>query len=269
MKIGFSTLGCPSWSWEEILASAKDLGYEGIEVRGLANKIYLPEVKAFHPENIGQVQAELNRLNLEIPCLTTGAFLFDPAQKAGAQKEVMDYLEIAQGLKVPYVRALLDKEPYPGEVDEACIRENLRELLPLAQEKGVTLLVETNGVFASSEKLAKLMEEINHPNLGIIWDVHHPFRYHAELPQLTYSRIKPWIRHIHLKDSVMEAGQVKYKMLGYGDVPVREALALLKKDDFSGYVVLEWVKRWCNDLEEPGIVFAHFINALKNMLAQS
>lgn len=40
MKICFSTLGCPDWSWEEILAAAKDLGYDGIELRGLGNEIY-------------------------------------------------------------------------------------------------------------------------------------------------------------------------------------------------------------------------------------
>ena len=39
MKISFSTLGCPRWSWREILATACDLGYGGVEVRGVGNDI--------------------------------------------------------------------------------------------------------------------------------------------------------------------------------------------------------------------------------------
>ncbi len=32
MKISFSTLGCPGWSYEDILSTAKDLGFNGIEI---------------------------------------------------------------------------------------------------------------------------------------------------------------------------------------------------------------------------------------------
>ncbi|MEG0900783.1 MAG: sugar phosphate isomerase/epimerase, partial [Clostridia bacterium] len=35
MNISFSTLGCPRWSWQEITATAGDLGYQGVEVRGV------------------------------------------------------------------------------------------------------------------------------------------------------------------------------------------------------------------------------------------
>ena len=34
MKIAFSTLGCPEWSWEDIYSMAKDTGFDGIELRG-------------------------------------------------------------------------------------------------------------------------------------------------------------------------------------------------------------------------------------------
>lgn len=40
MKLSLSTLGCPGWSWNEIFATAKDLGMNGIEVRGVANEMF-------------------------------------------------------------------------------------------------------------------------------------------------------------------------------------------------------------------------------------
>lgn len=42
MKLSLSTLGCPGWSWNEIFATAKDLGMNGIEVRGVANEMFAP-----------------------------------------------------------------------------------------------------------------------------------------------------------------------------------------------------------------------------------
>ena len=39
MKISFSTLGCPRWSFREIMATAVDLHYQGIEVRGIGKDI--------------------------------------------------------------------------------------------------------------------------------------------------------------------------------------------------------------------------------------
>ena len=266
MKIGFSTLGCPGWLWKEVTSAAKDMGYDGIELRGIASKMYLPETRAFSPANCPNVKEELNRLGLEVPCLTTGAFLFNKELQEAAQKEVKDYVELAVLLKVPYIRVLIDKEPYPGIVDEATIIENLQALLPIAAENQVTLLAETNGVYAETSKMKALMEKLNHPNLGVLWDIHHPYRYFNEAPEYTYQQLKPWIRHTHLKDSVMKDGKVTYKMLGHGDIPVKAALKVLVEGGYDGYLVLEWVKRWCADLEEPGIVFDHFLNTIKRML---
>ena len=39
MKLAFSTLGCPEWTWTEIYPMAYDLGYSGIEIRGLGEEI--------------------------------------------------------------------------------------------------------------------------------------------------------------------------------------------------------------------------------------
>ena len=40
MKLSFSTLACPEYSFSDMYAMAKDLGFDGIEVRGLGNDIF-------------------------------------------------------------------------------------------------------------------------------------------------------------------------------------------------------------------------------------
>ncbi len=45
-----------------------------------------------------------------------------------------------------------------------------------------------------------------------------------------------------------------------------EVLNMLKLDNYSEYISLEWVKRWNNDLEAPAIAFPHFINYVKKYI---
>lgn len=66
----------------------------------------------------------------------------------------------------------------------------------------------------------------------------------------------------------MRDGQVKYRMLGYGDVPVLDCLKELDKKGFDGFVSLEWVKRWYPDLEEPGVVFSHYVTYMNYLIRQ-
>ena len=99
----------------------------------------------------------------------------------------------------------------------------------------------------------------------MLWDIHHPYRYFGESPEQTYENLGEYIRYIHVKDSVADGDGVKYTMIGEGDVPIRGALAVLKKNSFDGYVTLEWLKRWYKDLSEPGIVFMQFINYIKTL----
>ncbi|MGI5892353.1 MAG: sugar phosphate isomerase/epimerase family protein [Bacillota bacterium] len=265
MKFAFSTLGCPTWEWGDILAAAKDLGYDGIEIRGIGKELYAPKIKFFDAKNISNTKKRLADLGLEIACLTSAAYLFNKENHQQQMKIGYEYIDLAVALGTPYIRVMGDETPQPiRDIDVDFVAENLAALADYAEGKNVTVLLETNGMFADSSLAAELLAYINKPQVGILWDVHHPFRYCLEDPQITYKNIKKYLRYLHMKDSVMENGKTVYKMMGEGDVPNREILQILKKDNFAGYISLEWIKRWEKDLTEPGIVFPQFINYIKS-----
>ena len=54
MKLAFSTLGCPNFSWVEIYSMAKDLGFKGIEIRGLGDEISAVRAQPFSEEQLPQ-----------------------------------------------------------------------------------------------------------------------------------------------------------------------------------------------------------------------
>ncbi|NSW91856.1 MAG: sugar phosphate isomerase/epimerase [Firmicutes bacterium] len=267
MKISFSTLGCPRWSWDEIVVMAKDFGFDGIEVRGIGNEIHVPLAKPFLPKNLENTKSRLSNLGLEIPCLTSPCNLSDKCNIDAVIKEGKEYINLAAKLGVPYVRMLGDPNPHPEEnIDFNFTVENLSIMTDYAGSKKVKVLMETNGKYADSNIMLQLIDTVNSPSVGVLWDIHHTYRFFSEPVTDTYNALGKYIEFIHIKDSIMINGQVKYKMMGYGDVPVKEALLLLKNNGYKGYVSLEWVKRWCTDLEEPGIVFSHFINYVRQIL---
>ena len=70
MKLCFSTLGCPEWSFSDIISTACDMGYDGIEIRGVGNVIDGTRIPQFSPENAEKTKALLAGKGLAVACLT-------------------------------------------------------------------------------------------------------------------------------------------------------------------------------------------------------
>lgn len=267
MKLAFSTLGCPGWSWNEIFATAKDLGLQGIEVRGIENEMYAPNVKVFGPKRVAETLERVSKAGMELPMLTSGACLGIPG-KVDGMTEARDYIDLAQRLGSAYVRVMITPVAAPEAADLAQAKELYGELCAYAAGKGVIPLIETNGVLADSKVMAEFMEDCDPETAGVLWDIHHPYRFCGERPEETFANIGQWVKYTHVKDSVMVGDTVSYRMMGYGDVPVLDTLSILAHGGYEGYVTLEWLKRWCPDLQEPGIVFSHFTSYMSYLLKQ-
>ena len=267
MKIAFSTLGCPDFGWTDIYSMAKDFHFDGIEVRGLGHDLYAYKAAPFAPGQIEKTLKKLTQLRLEIPCLSSGNALKFEDQLPETIADIRNYVALAQKLKTPYIRILADREPHvTGEVDDGKIIKALKGLAEEFKDSGVTLLVETNGVYADTKRLRRLLDEVAKPNVAALWDMHHPYRFFGETPSETVANLDGYIKYTHIKDSVMENGQVVYRMLGDGDLPVSEMLAALTQEGYDGYVSLEWVKRWAPGLEDAGIVFPQFANYMSEFV---
>ncbi len=264
MKIAFSTLGCPDFDWSDIYSMAKDLGFDGIEIRGLGNDIFTVHAQPFTESQLPQTVKKLAELRLEIPCLSSGCCLKFADKAEQNYQEIVEYITLASKLGTPYIRILADLEPQSeGEVDDAVVLAALERLVPVAEAKGVTLLVETNGVYADTDRLRKLLDQIASDAVAALWDAHHPYRYAGENPGKTVQNLGAYIRYVHIKDSVVENGLTKYRIMGEGDLPIDEIMLALRSINYEGYVSLEWVKRWATDLDDAGVVFPHFANFME------
>ena len=267
MKISFSTLACPDFSWADIYSMAKDLGFHGIEVRGLGDDIFAVNARPFTDAQLPKTVEKLNSLGLEIPCLASGCGLKFKEDYDRNISEITQYIVLAKKLGTPYIRVLGDLHPQPeGEVDDEFVVSTLKLLGTIAQGFGVCLLVETNGVYADTKRLRALLDKVGMPSVAALWDMHHPYRYAGESARQAVENLGSYIKYVHVKDSIVKDGKCEYRMMGEGDLPILEMLDELVGIGYDGYISLEWVKRWANELSDAGIVFPQFSHYMQNYM---
>ena len=258
MKLAFSTLACPELSWQDMTSMAKDFGFHGIELRAYEDTPTKELIEALSKLTTGR---------LEIACVSTGASLQYPETREEALREARQAIDLAQKLGAPFVRLLADRTAGPQDpVDDDDVAQAIRTLIPIAEAADVTLLIETNGVFADSKRLVHLLTALQSDRVGALWDFHHPYRYAGESPAQTVADLGAFIKYVHCKDSVMEDGKAAYKLMGDGDLPFDQFFRALQSINYEGYISLEWLKRYAPGLEEAGIVFPQFVEYVSNYL---
>ena len=87
MKLAFSTLGCPDWSWEQILKNAKEMGFDGFEIRSLEGEMRPERMARFMPGQQQDTLRDLKNVGLAITDIGTSATFHDPAGYDAAVEE--------------------------------------------------------------------------------------------------------------------------------------------------------------------------------------
>lgn len=266
MKYCFSTLGCPTWTFKEIITSAKDLGYNGVEIRGVSQHIYAPDIKEFQDSQLDKTVEYLQKLDIEIPILSSSAEFAIKGKEDEAVCESNAYVDLAKKLGAKYVRVLCSNSGKPNGGDLEVAKNVFDEIVSYARSQGIVPLIETNGIFSDTKLLADFVGQYDCSEVGVLWDINHPYRYANEAPATTVKNVGKYIKHVHLKDSIVdENGNIAYKMLGSGDLPIKDVMLKLNQMNYSEYVSLEWTKRWNKDLEKPSIALYHFMEYMRSL----
>ena len=268
MRLAFSTLACPDWSWDRILEEAFLLGYDGIEIRGINGEMYLPKATPFLDENLEETKQRLRELGLEICCLGTSVVFHDPRSFESALDEGRASIDLARKLGVPYIRIFGDKIPDSARRQEtiATVARGLGELASYAEGTGVTVVQETHGDFTSSEVILEVLERSKGTAKGILWDINHPYKFAGEPMEKTYGLLAPYIKHVHIKDSRGEGAKAVPCLVRQGDLPVKEAVDLLSQGGYQGWLSFEYEKKWHPQIEEPEIALPAYVEYMRSIL---
>jgi len=120
------------------------------------------------------------------------------------------------------------------------IRDRLRWLADAAGGQGLMLLLETGQETANC--LRALLEELNHPALGVNFDPANMILYAKGDPVAAVRMLGTWIKHVHVKDAVRtkQPGTWGTEVpWGEGEVGSQEFLTALKEIGYTGALAIE------------------------------
>lgn len=248
MKIGFSSLVCPSWDLQTIVAKAAEFGFDGVELRGLQGELHLPQVPDL-AGNIGATRQLFAAAEVELVCLGTSCSFDSPRRSDLARRraELDEFIELAAKLGCPFVRIFVG-EVGKGQTREstlARVAEELTRIAPFAAAQKVAVLVENAGDFADSAALWYLCDNVSHPAIRVCWNPCTAVTI-GERPTISIPRLGTNLAMLHVCDGEFdESGYLTgYALPGSGRVELHRAIELLKGICFCDYLMFEWPKLW-------------------------
>jgi sugar phosphate isomerase/epimerase len=268
MRLSISTLTCPDWPLERIVAACAQNGIGGIDPRGLGEEIDVTRHVAFNA-GLEQTLALLRTHGLELPCFNTSVTLVSPGPQRWQDMldEARRYAVLAARTRTPYIRVFGGAAPQDMSADEAraMARRHLRQVIKICKPQGAIPLVETHDAWSTSARVRELLHEFDPAEVGALWDVEHPYR-NGEAPGDTAESLRRYIRHVHFKDSTRTDGKSTPRLLGEGELPLADFVRAWRAIGYHGCICLETEKRWhAQTAPEPEISIPQFANFMRSI----
>jgi len=273
MKIAITTLGCPDWSFEEVLTRFEEYGVDGIEVRGLDGEMDAEKIKVFFPENAEDTLARVKAHHLELVGFGSSCYFHEPDANEHAFRMQLgkNSIDVCSRMKIPFIRVMGDFVPEGHTLEEITrkVIDGIRELCIYSADKNVDVYLETHGTFKSIETIQPILEALKEfPNFGILWDIEHSDTVYGDDIEAFYEMIFPFLRHLHVKNHIRAKGDTPKRLcsINQGDIPIPKIISWLKRDGFDGCLALEWEKKYHPELDEPEKEFPLFVEYIKTLL---
>lgn len=261
--LSFSTLGCPGWTFTQIVDFAAANQYDGIEMRGILKQLDLPKCTEFSSSvNIKNTKQQMADKNLKFVDLGSSCTLHF-ANKTEREKNLDEgkrFIDLAAAINCPNVRVYPNNFIKGQEKNQTLelIVSGLLELAEYAKGTGVRVLMETHGDLVYIADIKTIMEAAKHPQVGLVWDAANMFLETNESPELAYKELHTYIHHAHIKDAKKVGEKIEFYFLGEGNLPIYTAIDALYKNGYNGYYSFEWEKLWHPEIAEPEVALADY-----------
>ena len=255
MNLSFSTNG---WklSFDRLLALLSENKIFGLELHD-GSSAFGAE-KPFSKQNIAKTKKKLFEHGVSVSCIDAVKNLATDGEEA-CVKEITDLIALAKDIDCEFIRlhAFIAEGGDFAKAD-AAVKKVIEKVLSGAEKAGITLLVETMGIYADTSRLSDMLDGFARDNLSALWDVHHTFTFADEKPETTVKNLGKHIKHLHIKDSVKKGSGVEYRLLGEGALPLKEIFKSLRSVNYEGFISLELYPDALKELGDAEIVLPQF-----------
>lgn len=269
MKLGFTTLGCPDWTVQEIATRAAELGYDGVELRTHEDGNHLsPDANAARAAEVKRIFEDAGSRVFSLMAYPRFA-VSDAAKRQESVDLTRRVIDLAVGVGAGHVRVFggtLEEGADRSEVLKT-VAETIRPVCKHADESGIGLAIETHDDWCSGEVIKTLVEATGSSALGVVWDFANVVTGGAGTLDDSYAALGKYVKYCHTKDAVKaEDGKWTYCIPGDGEIGVAHAVELLRGGGFDGFLSFEWEKKWHPELAPPEEAFPAYVKNMKGIL---
>ena len=267
MKTSFTTLGCPAWDLSTIISQGSAIGFDGVDFRGLGDDLDITTLPAF-TTGLVDTKTRFEDAGLAVCGISTSLKVCDDSMVAANLEEARRTIPMAAELGVENIRVFGGGNPKRHSKPEMADigQQMMQQVLELDGAGQFKWVFETHDHWISSADCQLLLERVTVPEFGALWDMGHTSRVGGEAPGDTLAALGDRVYYLHVKDAVHDPDHAQamddgwhYVVPGTGQLPLVEALTLLKDRGYDGWVMFEHEKRWHDDLESPEVIFPMFI----------
>ncbi|MDD4002575.1 MAG: sugar phosphate isomerase/epimerase [Clostridia bacterium] len=224
-----------SQDFETAVKLAKKYNLEGVEIRSVWDTA--PE--ALSEEQISRINNILEQNGLKAVGLSSSIFKCNV--KEDETIKIEKSINVAKKLGCKYIRCFSFWKD--NNYSDDMFTEILKGCEDKLRDNGLIMLLEFDPAvnITNGRSSARLLKRLNSPFIQAIWDpgndIYEPFK---EIPYPDgYNLIKPFIRHIHIKDAVKKEGKTVGVAFGKGEVDYKGQLKALLNDNYDGFVSME------------------------------
>ncbi|WP_406018714.1 sugar phosphate isomerase/epimerase family protein [Succinivibrio sp.] len=288
MKLGFVSAILDGYSYEEMMATAKRIGYQCVEVacwpeakaeRRYAGVSHINCEKVIEDDSYAQHVLTVAKDNgVEISSLAFYPNTLDPDLKKRHDnvEHLKNVIRASHKLGINMVTTFIGRDQNRNFEDNLLIvKEVWPEILNLAKELGVKVAIENcpmlfgpdqwpggQNLMTTPHNWRKIFEILDYDNLGINYDPSHFVWQMIDYVEPVYE-FKDRIFHVHFKDlkviksKLNQVGILAYpldfmapKLPGLGDVNFSRFVSALTDIGYNGYACVEVEDRAFEDTKE-------------------
>ncbi len=260
MKLSFSTKGWQQLGWQTLCDLARDVKLSGMEIHNPFDPIMSDRV--FDHQNVPVSRRQLQEAGLCMACIDLPLDLLADCDDTFFFDRLDRTITAALNMRTTHIRVHTLAAAVNGQVPQALI-DRLTQALAHAERSSITLLLETAGMFSDTVLLKNTLDFFADDHLAALWDMHNTFFGAGEAAQTTIEHLGAYVRHVHIKDAVPTTdGDHIYCLIGSGTLPADDMMRALRSINYDGFVSLEWNPAWLPDIDDPEIIFSHFVHVM-------
>lgn len=262
--IAFTSLAYPELDLRGVLERVVKFGFDGLELRVADDGQHLKPTYPIPREAVELIRSYGVKLS-DLAGYASFA-MPDDRERARNEEVVRTLVLIAHDLGAPGIRVYGGRVVDTVNAAASRIKESLNKLVDFAEKNGVVIMLETHDDWVRAANLRLLLNGLDE-RIGIVYDFANVFAA-GERHEDVFALIRGRVRHVHVKNFKIVNGKIRYTRPDdpEGKVPIKSVIDDLKAAGYSGYLSIEWEKKWHPELEPGDEILPIYLRYLRSIL---